>query len=258
MKNKIKLVSFTLFACIALISCGTKNNNPDSTTSESTALTPTITEKGVVPFVIGQSIMNIPPKGGFYDTITLNRRYGVIMGDHYVEIEENEIDDYYKTMGSDYYEPNDIIGTATVFSGNDTVMIVTYDESGEIYNIEVYSSKLKLDNGIHTGLSSEELFSQYQAMFLTTDGFSGESWQVYHVPGVPQNISLCAYRNDTERCQWYYDIIGTPEPDRSTFKCVKEDDDGYSPIFSVPLNFCKKNSIRKITITKDINNMFLL
>ena len=218
---------------------------------------PSITNNGVEPFVLGRSFMDIPPKGEYYDTITLDRKYGVVMGDHYVEITESDIEDYYKTMGSDYFEPDAIIGIATVFSAKDTLMVVTYDETGIIDKIDVYSDKLKLDNGIHIGMSSEELFSQYNAMFLTTDGFAGECWQAYYVSGTPPNITLYAHRNDEERGKWYGEVVGSVDPDRSIFRCVKEGD-GDSPIFNVPLQYCKQCSIRKMTILQGGVDMFKL
>lgn len=254
MRKIIKVSWITaLFVTISLVvSCGSQENkNLDSTQIvEVVNVVPVITENGVEPFILGQSILNIPPKGKYYDTILLNRYYGVTMGDHYVEIEESEIDDYYKTMGGDYFEPDAIFGTATVISDGDTLMVVKYDELGVINEIEVYSSKLETSNGIHIGLSSSELFSKYQAVFLTTDGFAGESWQAYHVPGLAENITLYAYRNDTERCEWYWNVIGFPEPDRTIFKCVKEDNDGHSPLFSVPLKYVENKSIEKISIVK--------
>ena len=229
-----------LFVIIVIAeSCGLQENKTlDSIrTIDTISVIPTITENGVEPFLLDQSILNIPPKGKFYDTILLNKYYGVTMGDHYVEIEESEIEEYYRNFGSDYFEPESIIGTATVLSEGDTLMVVTYDELGVINKIEVYSSKLKISNGICIGLSSSELFSKYQAVFLTTDGFAGESWQAYYVPGLTENITLYAYRNNMERCEWYWEVIGTQEPDRTIFKCVNENVNGYSPIFSVPLKY---------------------
>lgn len=217
---------------------------------------PKIANDGVEPFTLGRFITDIPSKGEYYDTITLDRKYGVIMGDHYVEIAENEIEDYYQTMGSDYFEPDAIIGIATVFSANDTLMVVTYDEMGIINKIEVYSNKLKLDNGIHTGMSSEELFSQYNAKFLTTDGFAGESWQAYYVSGTPPNITLYAQRESSEGTQWYFELVEMVGYE--AFRCVKDERDGCSPIFNIPLHYCKQRSIRIITIEPGGVEMFKL
>lgn len=211
---------------------------------------PTITGQGAEPFILGQSIMNIPPKGKFYDTILLSKHYGVIEGDHYLVIDENEIDDYYKTMGSDYFDPDAFMGTAVVISDGDTLMVVSFNESGTIDNIEIISSILSLDNGIHVGLASTEMFSKYNADFLTTDCFSGESFQIYHIPGQSENITLFATMNGVDGASWYYDNISDDyEPDRTIFKCVKEEKNGFSALYKVPLNYVRNCSIKKIDIT---------
>lgn len=245
MKNTLKFASILLTIGILMVSCGTKGGKM-----------PLITESGVGPFVLGESIMNIPPHGEFYDTIVLNKKYGVTMGDHYVEIDENEIEDYYRTMGSDYFDPDEVIGTATVVSGNDTILVATYNESGKIHTIDVYSSKLKLENGIHTGLTSEEMFSKHKAQFLTTDCFAGESYQAYYVPETPQNITIKAYKNSEECSDWYYDAF----PDSGCESRCKRVKEGYgeSDIFSVPLELCKSRLVKKITIEQGGNEMFQL
>ena len=240
---------------------GVNSNQGSTLPEESENVIPTITGNGVEPFVLGQSIMNIPPKGKFYDTILLSKRYGVVMGDHYLEIEEDEIEDYYKTMGSDYFEP-DIIGKATVLDKGETLMVVSYDKSGTINYLEIFTGKLQLDNGIHVGLSSVEMFSKYNADFLTTDCFAGESWQAFHVPGQSKNITLFAVMNSSEGSTWYYDNTSCPgtsfDFDSTTFKCVKEEQDGYSALFKVPLDYARDCYIKKIDVHPKEYGMFNL
>ena len=65
-------------------------------------------------------------------------------------------------MGSDYFDPDAFMGTAVVISDGDTLMVVSFNESGTIDNIEIISSILSLDNGIHVGLASTEMFSKYK------------------------------------------------------------------------------------------------
>lgn len=235
------------------------NSNQESTLPEEPEnVIPTITGNGVEPFVLDSSIMNIPPKGKFYDTILLSKHYGVVKGDHYELIDETEIEDYYRTMGSDYFKPDDIIGTAIVLFEKDTLLIVTYDESGIINHLEIFSNKLQLDNGIHTGLSSSEMFSKYNADFLTTDCFSGESWQVFYVPSLSRNITLFAFNNSVDGTEWYNNKIVDYEPDQSVFKCVKEEKNGNSALYKVPLDYVRDCSVKKIDVKSNGYEMFQL
>lgn len=235
-----------------MTSCGNRSNdNQDSISHEKSASLPTITESGVEPFVLGQSILNIPHKGQFYDTITHNKFYGVVMGDHYLEIEESEIQDYYRTMGSDYYEPDVVKGTATILQGGDTLMVVSYDKTGTINEIEVLSSLFQLNNGIRIGLSSDEMASKYNADFLTTDDFAGESWQSYNVRGLSKNITLLTQKNHEGNYNWYWSVVGSQEPDRSKYKCVKDNIDGNPSVYIVPSELTKGCRLEKIVVMEN-------
>lgn len=129
-------------------------------------------------------------------------------------------------------------------------MVVSYDKSGTIDHLEIFSSKLQLDNGIHTGLSSSEMFSKYNADFLTTDCFAGESWQIYHIIGLSENITLYAHKNSIDGADWFWSVFDNQVPDENKFKCVKDGTDGYSPIFKIPLNYVKNCSLEMIDVKK--------
>ena len=196
---------------IMMVACespskGNSNDNSNSKESEdATFKYPTITEKGVTPFFLNESFLNIPPRGDYYDNIKLNRFYSVIMGDYVIDIADDKLNDYYDDFGIDA-EVLGFYGTGVVKQGNDTLLIATYDDNGIITEIEVFSEKIHLENGIHIGLSSETMASKYDASFLTTTYFPGqEVWMCYYVNGLPQNITLWATN--------VYDIF--------------DDDDGY-------------------------------
>lgn len=185
---------------------GNSNDKSNSKEPEETTIKyPAITEKGVTPFLLNESFLDIPPRGDYYDNIKLNRFYSVLMGDYVIDITDDRFEDYKNDFGDDA-EILGFYGTGVVMQGNDTLLIATYDENGIITEIEVFSKKLHLENGIHVGLSTETIASKYNACFLTTTNFPGqEVWMCYYVEGLPKNITLWATN--------VYDIF--------------DDDDGY-------------------------------
>lgn len=188
------MMFFVMAIAIFATSCESLTSNKTNSkeeVEENSFKFPTITEKGVAPFLLDASFIDIPPRGDYYDNIILHRFYSVIMGDHVVDITDDELNEYYDDFGSDaevlrYY------GTGIVLLGNDTLLMATYDEDGIISEVEVFSEKLHLENGIQVGLSSEIMASKYNAIFLTTDYFAGEAWMCYDVKGLPKNIILWA------------------------------------------------------------------
>ena len=154
---------------------------------------PNITAKGVTPFLLGATFLNIPPQGDYYNNIILGRYYLVDYGEGgAVEITEDELAEYYDDFGN-WAEVLNSYGTGVIMQGSDTMLTVKYDKKGIISEIEVFSKDLQLENGIHVGLSSETMASQYNASFLTTDycveGFVG---MCYYVKELPRNIILWA------------------------------------------------------------------
>lgn len=153
---------------------------------------PKITARGVEPFLLDALFPNIPPQGDYYDHIILDRFYVVMMGEAgYVEITEDELDEYYGWAGSDA-DVLEVYGTGVIMQGNDTILIAKYDERGRIFEVEVFSKEISFENGIHVGMSSETLASQYNASFLTTDFCEGRAWMCYYVKELPKNIILWA------------------------------------------------------------------
>lgn len=188
----VMAVVVIMTACESSKKGGSDDKFNSKESEEASSKFPVITGKGVAPFLLNASFLSIPPQGDYYDNIKLNRFYSVIYGDHVFEITEDELGDYYDDFGSDAEEILGYFGTGVVVQGDDTLLISTYDENGVITQVEVFSDKFHLENGIHVGLSSEELASQYNASFLTTDFFAGEAWMCYYVKGLPRNITLWA------------------------------------------------------------------
>ena len=195
--SKITML-FVIAMAMMMAACESpsKGNSNDKSNSKEPKVTsfkyPTITEKGVTPFLLNESFLNVPPQGDYYDNIKLNRFYSVIMGDYVIDIADEKLNDYYDDFGSDA-EVLGFYGTGVVIQGNDTLLIATYDENGIITEIEVFSEKIHFENGIHVGLSSETMASKYDASFLTTSYFPGqEVWMCYYVKGLPKNITLWA------------------------------------------------------------------
>ena len=179
-----------------MAACESSSNSSDKSNSKATKMIsskfPTITDKGVAPFLLDASFTDIPPHGDYYDNIILGRFYVVLMGEAgEVEITEDELEEYYNNFGIDS-EVLDFYGTGIVMHGNDTMLIAKYDQQGTIFEVEVFSNKLSFENGIHVGMSSEIMASQYNASFLTTDFIEGLASMFYYVKEIPNNITLWA------------------------------------------------------------------
>ena len=213
---------------------------------ESSSVFPPITEKGVAPFFLDGSFLNIPPRGEYYDNIVLNRYYEVVEGDHVINITEDELDEYYGDFGS-FSDVLEFHGTGVVMQGVDTVLIVTYNKEGVISIVEVFSEKLQLENGIHVGLSSEMMASKYDARFLTTDCFAGDPRMCYYVKGLHNNITLLTAENNH-----IFEDIGGLEPNCGE-KIYEYD---YTPVYQIPMYRVKEDYLASIVIMKNGWNVF--
>lgn len=222
-----------------------------SSVKEHTSALPAITENGVEPFLLGQSFKNIPSKGSFYDSIEWTKTYEIGIGDHCMELDEEEYKDFEKRFEKDEYEFFGVSSKAVVVSEKDTLLIAECSESGIIESLKIISDKLSLANGVHVGLSSKELFSKYNASFLTTDCFAGESWQAYHIPGLSKNITLRVFERGSDGAKWFNSVFDDMEPDadKST-KIKKEGEDGESSLYKIPLQYVKNCTIGVIDIRK--------
>lgn len=209
---------------------------------------PMITAKGVEPFLLDASFPNIPPQGDYYDHIVLDRFYLVAMGEAgLVDITEDELGEFYDIFGSDA-EVLEYFGTGVVMQGQDTMLITKYDKQGIIFYVEVFSKEISFENGIHVGMSSETMASQYNASFLTTDYIEGLAWMCYYVKEIPNNITLTATNN--------YDIFDGGEDEfgipyyPTSGELIKNNDyiSGYS--YKVPMDKVKDSYLKSIRILK--------
>jgi len=247
--SKTTALLFVMALATFMVSCESltnkKNNSNEIADAEKTEKTtinyPVITEKGVEPFFLDASFLNISPQGDYYDNIILNRFYSVIMGDHVIDISDSELNDYYDDFGSDS-EVLGFYGTGIVVLGNDTLLIATYDEDGIIYEVEIYSEKLRFENGIQVGLSSEIMASKYNASFLTTDYFAGEAWMCYCVNGLPKNIILWATNCDV------FDSFDGPAGFPTSGEVIKDYDCFFK--YKVPMDKVKDGRVASICIKK--------
>ena len=254
MKTTIKLITLFLLAGIVLVSC----KSSSSTDETSDVSFPFITENGVEPFLLGASLKDIPCHGEYYDTIVLNTLYlvsGVMPGEVY-EWNEQQMEEYkreheeYNVSGWAY---NKIINTHTncyVIYKKDTIMKVICDSDLKILCIKVFSEKLQFENGIHVGLTSSEMFSQFQAEYACEKdtrcmGNTAPPTMGYITQGMPNTIGLIAAKNnditfdESEKYNDYlpiYPVHGT------------ERNDG---IWVMPLDDVKNDYLKCIIIVKD-------
>ena len=152
------------------------------------------------------------------------------------EINER-LEEYYDDFGSDAYVLG-FYGIGIVLQGNDTMLVATHDEDGVITEIEVFSEKLCLENGIHVGLSSETMASKYNASFFTTDYFAGEAWMCYNVNGLPKNIILWATN--------IFDLFGGYPGTPTNGEHINDDDCFFQYI--VPMDIVKDSRVKSICI----------
>lgn len=240
-----------------LTSCTTKANNEvhNQTVEEYTAPFPTVKENGVEPFILGQCVDRVPSKGSFYDSFVYEKTYNIIIGDHYMELGEKEYKDYEREFGKDEYEFLGVSSKAVVVSEKDTLLIAWCNESGIIESLEIRSDKLSLENGVHVGLSSEELFSKYNASFLTTDGSPSGCWQAYYIPDLSRNFTLRVFVEESSGSDWFWSVFDGMEPDADKSTKVK-DGEMHPSLYKIPLQYVKNCTLGVIDIRKGGIEMF--
>lgn len=183
LKNTGKLL--LLVAILGTIACGCKKNGY-----------PNITEQGVGPFVLGSSIRNIPQKGEFYDTIIYKPLYeiGFVGGDNKWEWDEQEMAKNKKDVDDGFYYIVSTHFDCYVVQGIDTLMCVAANTEGNITCIKVLSEKIQFESGIHVGLTSDEMFSKYNALYICGNSMGGTDggWTMmyFEVSGVSDKVSL--------------------------------------------------------------------
>ncbi len=209
MKKSLLLFAVVIH-CLALVSCNNssqkstkEDNNSDqkatkeeASVKEETCVFPTITEQGVEPFFINSSLLDIPSKGSFYDTIFLQKLYdwseesGEIHGTRTTESE-------YQRACTEFKDNNIQLircyGDAKIVKGGDTIMTIDYDEKATITKVTLLSDNFQMVNGLHVGMAAPELLNDYKANFVTQnewfDGGSSLSNNIIvDIPSLPKNI----------------------------------------------------------------------
>jgi hypothetical protein len=259
-KTSNDTTKYVLIACLVLLFCCvggylfySKTSNraimPDDTYVEAEDSVgepeyPNITEKGVGPFMLGESLKNIPSKGIFYDKCIWSKMYDVMEGDIISTYNEQEYkdlcrqDEFYESLDADIHM------NGYVVSGKDTIIEVNCNESDVITNVQIKSSNLSLENGIHVGLTSKELESKYNAIYITEGDYWGD--QIYYITGLSRNITLYA-----EGDEWICDSFnGGISPDPEKFKKISEN------LYKIPLQYIKNYKLRLITICNGGNENF--
>lgn len=202
-----KAICFLLSAmCLVLLaSCGggsaSHNDKEHCDNSEQTApqeevcVFPNITEKGVDPFLVKSTMLDIPAKGSFYDTIIINKYY-----DWYEESGEGQGKGCTESEYKYYYDMfnGEIIvercyGLAKIVKGRDTVLTVEYDENAKITNVTVLSDKFQMENGIHVGMGASDLLKDFDARFVTQNVWSDggsflSNYIIIDIPSLPKHM----------------------------------------------------------------------
>lgn len=239
MKKSLLLFAL-LISSIALISC---NNSGQNGTKEEACVFPTITEQGVEPFFINSSLLDIPSKGSFYDTIIINKYYdwcekdGECSGSHRSEIE-------YKR---DYDEYNGAIlvtrcyGIAKILKDRDTIMMIDYDEKATITNITILSDKFQMDNGLHVGMGAPELLKDYNAKFVTQNewcdgGTSLSKNIIVDIPSLPKHIIVI-----TECTSKIADFMDKKQQESGNYY-------DFNYLYTLPSEIANDNVVSKIKI----------
>lgn len=210
---------------------------------------PNITEQGVGPFLLGSSMLDIPVKGSFYDTMLLEKRFSAFAySTTYDDLTENQLQDLKEGKGMAWrdndFEVLGCVGVAKVIKGSDTLMTINYTEEGEITSIEILSNRIQLANGVHVGLTATEMFNTYSACYISPglgseDGF-GYGKQQFYFPNLPKDIYIMASISKAP-----IDIMEL----ESTGSDITVKDRSY---YSIPLEEVKKDSVRSIIIDKNM------
>lgn len=241
----MKKLLFTVFfvTSVALVSC---NNSSQNTSKEESSAFPIITEQGVDPFVLGSSMYDIPAKGDFYDTILLEKKYnaymdGLTCGNNMSEEEMQELKKEYNWTTLEI----EAFGFAFVIKDNDTLIKIDYDENAKIQSIEVFSEQIKMQNGVHVGLSATEMLENHNALFITPSSYNSELGEnglgddaTFELPNQSVSISIKAI----------YDKINFEYKEQYERKMMETM--GFCAYDTLPLEAVKGSSVRSIVINK--------
>ncbi len=207
---------------------------------------PDITAQGVKPFLLGSSMFDVPVKGSFYDTMLIEKRYNAFEkgGElHCNGMTEKELSEFKKEWGGVTFIVESY-GFAFVMKNNDTLIKVGYDGNAVIHSIEVFSEQIKMQNGVHVGLSASEMFEKYNALFVTPSSFNTEMLEnrgddaTFELPHQPKNISVKAI----------YDKIDFEYKEQYEMRMMENEEiEGYD---TLPLEAVKASSVRSIVIQK--------
>ncbi len=172
---------------------GTEVTNQESTLPEEPEnVIPTITGNGVEPFIIGASLYDIAPSGVYYDTILLEKYFRAFVGDGFVDVGEDELSSLYDILPPDEIEESVIFfGKGFVLKDNDTIIAFEYKKDGTIKKLQIATHCLKLKNGIHVGMTVNELIDKYNAKVeIEETNYTYERILVFKVENVHPNIKL--------------------------------------------------------------------
>lgn len=134
----------------------------------------TVTEKSVGSFCLGKNVREIPSSGGFYDKIEKSKKSYV-----------NEYD---------------------VFCGDNRILELYCSDDNRIARIWIFAPHIELGNGIHVGMTGEELEKNYHAKIILEDE-AGFSWVTFEIPNCG---SYCMLGDVPENAVIDYDDFGRP------------------------------------------------
>lgn len=138
----------------------------------------TITSNGVASIFLGGSMKdyNISNKSE-------NEMEGLCYDNSFVEVQKRTVEGYdYSVLYMNLYKDNEKI--FSLYGGTSEEKPNVLDAT--VHSIFVYSPQFKLSNGIHTGMTAEELINNYGATLQLHEGEGGEDIQfiTFEIPDI--------------------------------------------------------------------------
>ena len=138
----------------------------------------TITSNGVASIFLGGSMKdyNISNKSE-------NEMEGLCYDNSFVEVQKRTVEGYdYNVLYMNLYKDNEKI--FSLYGGTSEEKPNVLDAT--VHSIFVYSPQFKLSNGIHTGMTAEELINNYGATLQLHEGEGGEDIQfiTFEIPDI--------------------------------------------------------------------------
>lgn len=243
------IVGSLLVVCGIVLLC-LKGKSPSSNADQEEGVAqisyPNITSQGVEPFTVGSSMYDFSAKGDFYDTIFIEKRYNAFEENgeiHYDGLDEEGLKKVKKEWGDIFIVKS--YGYAYVIKDNDTLIKMDYDENAVIHSIEVMSEQIKMQNGVHVGLSATEMFEKHNALFITPSSYNSELGEsgmsddaIFELPHQPANITVNAFYDKID-----FDYKGQ-------YEIKQMEAFGFSDYDTLPLEAVKGCSVRSIIIKK--------